>query len=93
MPQPPFWGARTIEQVPVKALLPYLNDQMLYQFHWGYEKQGRRLAEFLDWAHKELRPVLGGLVAEAEAGEDLLAPGGLRLLQGGRRGQRDRPVR
>ena len=66
VPQPLFWGARTIEHVPVKALLPYLNDQMLYQFHWGYEKQGRRLAEFLDWAHKELRPVLSGLVAEAE---------------------------
>ena len=66
VPAPPFWGARTIEQVPVKALLPYLNDQMLYQFHWGYEKQGRKLAEFLDWAHKELRPVLTGLVAEAE---------------------------
>ena len=50
VPEPPFWGARVIEHVPVKALLPYLNDQMLYQFHWGYEKQGRRLAEFLDWA-------------------------------------------
>ena len=73
MPQPPFWGARVIEHVPVKALLPYLNDQMLYQFHWGYEKQGRRLAEFLDWAHKELRPVLSGLVAEAEAGQ-MFAP-------------------
>ena len=73
VPQPPFWGARTIEQVPVKALLPYLNDQMLYQFHWGYEKQGRRLAEFLDWAHKELRPVLGALVAEAEQ-EKIFSP-------------------
>ena len=67
IPSPPFWGARTIEQVPVRALLPYLNEQMLYQFHWGYEKQGRRLGEFLDWAAKELRPVLAGLVAEAEA--------------------------
>ncbi len=66
VPPPPFWGARTIDEVPVKALLPYLNDQMLYQFHWGYEKQGRKLADFLAWAHKELRPVLASLVAEAE---------------------------
>ena len=73
VPTPPFWGARTIEQVPVKALLPYLNEQMLYQFHWGYEKQGRRLDAFLDWAAKELRPVLSGLVAEAEA-ERIFAP-------------------
>ena len=73
VPEPPFWGAQVIEQVPVKALLPYLNDQMLYQFHWGYEKQGRKLAEFLDWAHKELRPVLTGLVAEAEE-EHIFSP-------------------
>jgi 5-methyltetrahydrofolate--homocysteine methyltransferase len=73
VPAPPFWGARTIEHVPVNALLPYLNEQMLYQFHWGYEKQGRRLDAFLDWAAKELRPVLGALVAEAEA-ERIFAP-------------------
>ncbi|MFO1073808.1 MAG: methionine synthase [Geminicoccaceae bacterium] len=72
-PQPPFWGAQVIENVPVKALLPYLNDQMLYQFHWGYEKQGRKLEEFLSWAQKELRPVLADLVAEAEA-ERIFAP-------------------
>jgi 5-methyltetrahydrofolate--homocysteine methyltransferase len=65
-PAPPFLGARLIDHVPVKALLPWLNEQMLYQFHWGYEKQGRRLEEFLGWAQKELRPVLADLVARAE---------------------------
>jgi 5-methyltetrahydrofolate--homocysteine methyltransferase len=68
VPAPPFWGTRLIDEVPVKALLPYLNEQMLYQFHWGYEKQGRRLEEFLAWAQKELRPALADLVAEAAAG-------------------------
>ncbi|MCX8099695.1 MAG: methionine synthase [Geminicoccaceae bacterium] len=66
VPNPPFWGSRIIERVPVKALLPYLNEAMLYQFHWGYEKQGRRLEEFLAWAQKELRPILADLVARAE---------------------------
>jgi 5-methyltetrahydrofolate--homocysteine methyltransferase len=73
VPTPPFWGARVIERVPVKALLPYLNEQMLYQFHWGYEKQGRKLDAFLAWAQKELRPALAALVAEAGAG-DVLRP-------------------
>jgi 5-methyltetrahydrofolate--homocysteine methyltransferase len=73
VPRPPFWGARVIERVPVKALLPYLNESMLYQFHWGYEKQGRRLEEFLAWAQKELRPILADLVARAEA-EQVFAP-------------------
>ena len=72
-PTPPFLGPRLIDHVPVKALLPWLNEQMLYQFHWGYEKQGRRLEEFLAWAQKELRPVLADLVARAEQ-ERVFAP-------------------
>jgi 5-methyltetrahydrofolate--homocysteine methyltransferase len=73
VPIPPFLGPQVIEAVPVKALLPYLNEQMLYQFHWGYEKQGRRPEEFLRWAQKELRPVLADLVAKAED-EAIFAP-------------------
>ncbi len=66
VPKPPFFGPRLLEDVPVKALLPYLNENMLYQFHWGYKKDGRSLGDFLDWAQKELRPILAGLVEEAE---------------------------
>jgi 5-methyltetrahydrofolate--homocysteine methyltransferase len=58
VPEPPFWGARTIARVPVQALVPFLNERMLYQFQWGYRKDGRTLDEFKSWAHKELRPVL-----------------------------------
>ena len=56
-----------LEDVPVRALLPFLNDNMLYQFHWGYKKDGRTLDGFLAWANKELKPILTGLVDEAEA--------------------------
>ena len=66
VPTTPFFGPRMLEDVPVKALLPFLNDNMLYQFHWGYKKDGRSLGDFLDWAQKELRPILSDLVEEAE---------------------------
>ncbi|MGI9416907.1 MAG: methionine synthase [Geminicoccaceae bacterium] len=66
IPKPPFLGPRVLEDVPVKALLPFLNDNMLYQFHWGYKKDGRSLEDFLNWAQKELRPILNDLVEEAE---------------------------
>ena len=66
IPKPPFLGPRVLEDVPVKALLPFLNDNMLYQFHWGYKKDGRSLEDFLNWAQKELRPILSDLVEEAE---------------------------
>jgi len=66
VPEPPFFGPRLLEDVPVKALLPYLNENMLFQFHWGYKKDGRSLDDFLTWAAKELRPILARLVEEAE---------------------------
>ena len=73
LPSPPFFGARMIDHVDVKALLPYLNDNMLYQFHWGYKKNGRQLNDFLAWAKKELRPILSDLIDQAED-EDVFNP-------------------
>jgi 5-methyltetrahydrofolate--homocysteine methyltransferase len=67
VPRPPFWGPQLIEEVPVKALVPYLNENMLYQFHWGFKKDGRSLDQFLAWAQKELRPILADLIEQAEA--------------------------
>ncbi len=64
VPRPPFFGPTVVERIPVEALLPWLNEQMLFQFHWGYEKQGRRPEEFLAWARKNLRPLLEKLLEE-----------------------------
>ena len=58
VPTPPFWGAKTIEAVPIQNLLAFLNEVMLYQFHWGYKKQGRTRGEFQEWARGELKPIL-----------------------------------
>jgi 5-methyltetrahydrofolate--homocysteine methyltransferase len=73
VPKAPFFGHRIIEQVGIKALLPYLNERMLYQFHWGYRKRGRALAEYMNWARTEIKPILLDLVARCEA-EDILRP-------------------
>jgi 5-methyltetrahydrofolate--homocysteine methyltransferase len=64
VPQPPFWGPRVLDDVQVAALVPYLNENMLFQFHWGYKKDGRSLPEFLAWATKELKPTLVDLLEE-----------------------------
>ena len=73
VPHPPFWGPRTIARVPLKTIVPYLNERMLYQFHWGFRKQGRTLDEFKAWAKQELRPVLNELF-ERVAKENILVP-------------------
>ncbi len=73
VPTPPFWGARVIEAVPLKALIPFVNERMLYQFQWGYKKQGRGLEEWKAFAAKDIRPIFHDLVARCEA-EAILEP-------------------
>src|SRR5262249_31228740 len=73
VPEPPFWGPQTIARVPVKAVVPYLNERMLYQFQWGYRKDGRTLDEYKEWAKKELRPVLARM-CDIAIREQILVP-------------------
>lgn len=65
VPKPPFYGASLIEKVPLKTLVSYLNERMLYQFHWGYRKEGRKLDEYMVWARKELRPIVTRLLKQS----------------------------
>src|SRR5438876_197443 len=73
VPEPPFWGAQTIARVPAKAIVPYLNERMLYQFQWGYRKEGRSLAEYKAWARGELRPILAR-ISDIAIRENILVP-------------------
>ena len=72
-PEPPFWGPRVIARVPLKTLVPYLNERMLFQMQWGYRKEGRRLDEYLKWAQRNLRPLLKDLIERCER-EQILVP-------------------
>ncbi len=73
MPTPPFWGPRILERVSPKSVAPYLNERMLYQFQWGFRKDGRSLAEYKKWARTELRPVLSRVMEQAIR-ENILEP-------------------
>ena len=73
VPEPPFWGPRVVERVALDALVPFLNERMLYQFQWGYRKNGRSLDEYMSWARGELRPVLKRMLDLAK-GDDILQP-------------------
>ncbi|MCQ8278174.1 methionine synthase [Acetobacteraceae bacterium KSS8] len=72
VPTPPFWGARITEAQP-GAVIPFLNERSLYQFQWGFRKQGRSLEEFLAWSRQELRPVLKRML-DLCAADDILRP-------------------
>src|SRR6185437_7920178 len=73
VPEPPFWGPRTIARVPVKALVPFLNERMVYQFHWGYRKDGRTLEQYMAWARRELRPIMKRIL-DVAIQQDILVP-------------------
>ena len=73
VPVPPFYGARFIEKARLQNLVTYLNERMLYQFHWGYRKDGRTLEEYMAWARKELRPIAMKLLKQCED-ENILQP-------------------
>jgi 5-methyltetrahydrofolate--homocysteine methyltransferase len=63
---PPFWGAKLIEP-PSKAIVPFINERSLFQFQWGFRKQGKSLDDFLGWARQELRPVMKRMLDLCEA--------------------------
>ncbi|CAO3434125.1 methionine synthase [Azospirillum doebereinerae] len=73
VPTPPFWGPRLIDHVPLKTLVTYLNERMLYQLQWGYRKDGKSFEEFKEWSKKELRPVLDRILRIAHT-ENILRP-------------------
>ncbi|MEI6986952.1 MAG: vitamin B12 dependent-methionine synthase activation domain-containing protein, partial [Rhodospirillaceae bacterium] len=73
VPQPPFWGARVLEHVPLKNIGPFLNERMLYQLQWGYRKDWRTLEQFNEWAKIELRPILKRML-DTCAREHILLP-------------------
>ena len=71
VPVPPFWGVKRLEQVPLRAVLPYINRNTLYKFQWGFKPQGRSVEQYRDYAKAELDPILNRLVLESDASKVL----------------------
>ena len=76
IPKPPFWGSTMINSVSLESLLPFLNERMLYQFHWGFRKDGKRLDEYRQWAKKELQPILNKML-DRVIQQNILLPQGI----------------
>lgn len=66
IPAPPFWGAKCIEHIPLKAILPYINRTALYKLQWGYRTRGRTEEEYRHYIRHEVDPILARLVAQSE---------------------------
>ena len=67
VPTPPFWGVKCLEQIPLKAVLPYINRNTLYKFQWGFKPRGRGPEQYREYTRRELDPILNRLAAENES--------------------------
>ncbi len=63
VPNPPFYGARTVTNIPADRVLEYLNERMLFELSWAVnvkdEGEKKRLIE------EEYKPLLKDLKEEA----------------------------
>ena len=73
VPRPPFWGARVLEQIDMRAPLGLVNEIMLFQVQWGFRKKGRSPAEWKKYVDAQIRPIYRQL-AERCRSENILQP-------------------
>jgi 5-methyltetrahydrofolate--homocysteine methyltransferase len=64
LPTPPFWGARTLLDVPLERVFRYLDLKTLFRLHWGGKVHGD---EFDRLVEQEFRPRLERMKAQAIA--------------------------
>jgi 5-methyltetrahydrofolate--homocysteine methyltransferase len=55
-----------IEHVSLKAVLPFVNEAMLFQKQWQFKRKGRPQAEWDRYLDMEIRPIYRDLVARCE---------------------------
>lgn len=66
IPQPPFWGTKCLEQIPLRAIVPYINRTALYKFQWGFKAKEKNPEQYAIWVKTELDPIFNRLVARSE---------------------------
>ena len=73
VPLPPFWGRRTVTDIPIKNLTPYINLDALFGGQWGFKKRGISESDFERLLDDKVRPVFESLQRRAVE-EQLLDP-------------------
>jgi 5-methyltetrahydrofolate--homocysteine methyltransferase len=65
VPQPPFWGARTLASMPLEEVFQHLNETRLFKTSWGGGgSQGRGDAALMGKVRAQAKPEWKGLRAE-----------------------------
>ena len=73
VPKPPFLGSRVLDRVRLGAILPFINENVLFKFQWQFRQRGQSRVEFEKFIEHEVRPIYLDLIQRAKD-EDLIQP-------------------
>ncbi|GJM24029.1 MAG: methionine synthase [Phycisphaerae bacterium] len=73
IPTPPFWGAKLVEHIPLKTVLGYMNEKMLFGVQWQYQRGKMTREEHDQFVKTEVRGIYRDLVAKCES-QNILSP-------------------
>jgi len=73
VPRAPFLGSRVVERIALDAILPYVNENVLFKFQWQFKQKKLSKEEYARFVEQEVRPILRDLVRRCKE-EEVLAP-------------------
>ncbi len=95
IPEPPFWGPRSLRDIPIWDVHPFIDRNSLFKMSWQF-RGVRDPGVWESLLENELEPRLPPLHGRGRARGVVAAAGGVRILAGAgrrRRGDRVRPRR
>lgn len=57
VPEPPFFGSRVVDDIPLDRLYPFVNTTALFRGQWGFRRGQRSQGDFYRVLHEEAEPV------------------------------------
>jgi 5-methyltetrahydrofolate--homocysteine methyltransferase len=65
VPVPPFWGRRTVKDIPARQVFPYINENALFLGQWGLKKGALSPEDYEKLIEEKARPVFEDLQKRA----------------------------
>jgi 5-methyltetrahydrofolate--homocysteine methyltransferase len=73
VPDAPFFGTRVVDGISLQAILPFLNERLLFQFQWGFKRGNKSEAQWNAEIDRHARPAYHDLVRRCQS-EQILEP-------------------
>jgi 5-methyltetrahydrofolate--homocysteine methyltransferase len=65
IPVPPFWGTRTVEDIPLSEVFEYVNENVLFRGQWQVRQKDMSSRDYEKLLDEKIRPALKQLKAKS----------------------------